>query len=70
MGTSVYITIVVVGFLVLVSYSILDVEKRKSERRQYVLPYPIERRKLDRGRRSIYSYLAWALRSQGSKLIK
>jgi hypothetical protein len=68
MGINDCIILVVVGFFGLVLYSIHKDEQRRADRRQQDLPHPIERRRRDRRRKSPYAYLAWALRSQWSKL--
>jgi len=64
------IILVVIVFFGLVIHSILKDEKRKSARRQQQLANPIERRLEDRRRKSIVSYLAWAIRSRWSKFTK
>jgi hypothetical protein len=64
------IILVVVAFFGLVIYSINKDEQRKSNRRQHQLAVAIERRHQERRKGGLASHLAWALRTQWSKLIK
>ena len=67
MGPNFYILLVVLGFFGFVAYAICAHEKRDSDRRRVALVPVIERRQLDRRRRSLVSFLAWIIRSPGSK---
>lgn len=70
MGVNDYLLILVVVFFGLVIYLINSDEKREAERRQQNLPHPVERRKRDRRKEGLLTYLAWFVRSQGAKLRK
>ena len=73
MRTSDSCLIIVIVFFGLLTWSILQDEKRQRDRRQVgaLAPGGLERRK-PRDRRSHlpFGYLAWGLRSQWSKMMK
>lgn len=64
------IILVVLAFFGLMVHAIHSDEKRKADRRRQCLPFPVERRIAERRSRSLTSHLAWAIRSQWSKLTR
>ena len=67
MRTSVYMILVIIAFFALVIYTIYKDENRKIERRHLDIPYPVERRRQERRRKSFGAYRGWIVRSLFSK---
>jgi hypothetical protein len=70
MGIVVITLLAVVLFFGLALYTIRKDERRRSDRRQLHQPRPLEQRGQDRRSNNLFSYLAWVVRSLGSKLTK
>jgi hypothetical protein len=67
----IYTTLIIIVFFGLAIYSIRREERRKADRRQQELPtLPIEQRQRDRRNKSVFSYLAWVMRSLWSRFAR
>lgn len=67
MWTTLFMSAVIMAFLGLVIHLIHKEEKRIADRRQQNQPYPRERRKQERRKKSLLAYLSWVMGSLGFK---